>query len=138
MPALFTTIDEDAITVLVDRFYEAVRADPELGPVFNGAIAEDGWPAHLGRMYAFWSSVMLTSGRYSGNPVTVHRAVQGLTRPLFSRWLALFTATADALFIPELAAAFTDKASRIAASLQMAVFFRPGQRPSTHPMTAPV
>jgi hemoglobin len=41
---------------------------------------------------------MLTSGRYSGNPVAVHRAVAGIERSLFADWLALFTETASALF----------------------------------------
>lgn len=138
----FTTIDEDSIKVLVHSFYERVRADTELGPVFDDAITESGWPAHLARMCAFWSSVMLTSGRYSGNPVAVHRAVQGITPTLFPRWLELFNFTAESLFPPALAAAFADKASRIAASLQMAVFHRPGDRPNAatlgRAMTAPV
>jgi hemoglobin len=138
----FTEIDEDSIKALVHRFYERVRADAELGPVFDGTIAEAGWPAHLSRMCAFWSSVMLTSGRYSGNPVSVHRGVQGITPTLFPRWLELFTNTAETLFPPDLAAAFADKARRIAASLQMAVFYRPGDRPDAatlgRVMTAPV
>lgn len=125
----FAAIDEDSIKVLVHRFYERVRADADLGPVFEGAISEAGWPIHLSRMCAFWSSVMLTSGRYSGNPVTVHRAVQGIAPALFPRWLELFHDTAESLFLPHLAAAFGDKASRIAASLQLAVFHRPGERP---------
>jgi hemoglobin len=138
----FDEIDEDSIKAQVHRFYEQVRADAELGPVFNNAIPDPGWPAHLARMCAFWSSVMLTSGRYSGNPVAVHRAVHGITPELFPRWLALWESTAEALFPPELAGLFSLKARRIAASLQMAVFYRPGDRPSAatlgRVMTAPV
>jgi hemoglobin len=138
----FTAIDEASIQAMVHRFYERVRADAELGPVFDAAITEAGWPAHLARMCAFWSSVMLATGRYSGNPVTVHRAVAGIAPDLFPRWLDLFHATAASLFPPPLAAAFGDKASRIAASLQLAVFHRPGERPPAaslgRVMTAPV
>lgn len=138
----FATIDEASIESLVHTFYARVRADPRLGPVFEAAIAEDAWPAHIARMCAFWSSVMLTTGRYSGNPVAVHRGVGGISPALFPHWLALFTATAADLFAPPLAAAFTDKAARIAASLQGAVFHRPLARPSAaelaRPMTTPV
>jgi hemoglobin len=115
---------EQAIARLIDAFYARVRVDPELGPVFAAAIADDAWPAHLARMRAFWSSVMRASGRYSGDPVGVHRAVSGLERALFARWLALFEATASDLFAPELAAAFVGKAHRIAESLQLALFHR--------------
>lgn len=54
-------IREEELTPLVEEFYARVRADPALGPIFNDAI--DDWPEHLGKLTAFWSSVMLTSGR---------------------------------------------------------------------------
>ena len=68
-------ITEDSIKDLVDRFYAKVRNDSRLGPVFNTAIGENDqdWESHLERMYAFWSSVMLTSGRYHGNPMQKHK-----------------------------------------------------------------
>lgn len=125
----FPAITEDSIAVLIDAFYARVLRHPALGPVFEAAIAEGEWPMHLETMRRFWSSVMLTSGRYSGNPVAVHRAVAGLERPLFAEWLALFTATAAELFEPAPAEAFAAKAGRIAASLQLAIFHRPGQPP---------
>ncbi len=122
---MFTVIDESTIPVLVDEFYARVRAHPRLGPVFADAIAEDGWPAHLRKMYAFWSSVMLTSGRYKGNPVAVHAAVAGISPELFPLWLDLFEATARDLFVADLAARFCAKARSIAESLKLALFFRP-------------
>ena len=122
-------ITEESIVQLIDRFYVAVRRDPVLGPVFENAIAEAEWPEHLATMQKFWSSVMLTSGRYSGNPVSVHRAVRGLERPMFARWLALFETAASELFAPEQAALFVDKANRIATSLQLAIFHRLGAPP---------
>ena len=115
---LIATITEDSIGQLIDRFYAAVRRDPVLGPVFEAAIAPEAWPTHLATMRRFWSSVMLASGRYSGNPVGVHRAVPGIERPMFDRWLALFEATARSLFTPDVAAQFVDKANRIAGSLR--------------------
>jgi hemoglobin len=128
-----TGVTEDSIAMLIDRFYGAIRRDPVLGPVFENAIAENEWPKHLATMRRFWSSVMLTSGQYSGNPVAVHRAVQGLERPMFARWLALFEATAADLFAPDQAALFADKANRIATSLQLAIFHRLGGPPDGLP-----
>ena len=117
-------VTEDSIVRLVDHFYSKVRRDAVLAKVFETAIAADEWPEHLATMQRFWSSVMLTSGRYSGNPVAVHRAVRGLERSMFPRWLALFEQSARELFTPETATLFVDKAQRIATSLQLAVFHR--------------
>ena len=40
----------------------------------------NSWPVHLAKMYDFWSSVMLTTGRYKGNPLGVHMRVEGWRR----------------------------------------------------------
>ncbi|AMK23044.1 MULTISPECIES: group III truncated hemoglobin [Sphingomonadaceae] len=121
-------IDEGGLKRLVDAFYARVRADVELGPIFNGAI--DDWPAHLQKLTAFWSSVMLTSGRYKGQPVPAHMKHRDrITPALFGRWLGLWTDTTNELMAPEAAAALQDKAARIAESLQLALFFRLDSRP---------
>jgi hemoglobin len=91
--------------------------------VFDRAISD--WGPHLETMRKFWSSVMLTSGRYKGNPVAVHHRVQGIDIALFDRWLALFEATCRDLFNPPLAIEFQVKAARIAESLKLALFYRP-------------
>jgi len=141
---LLDDITEATIKALVDAFYARVRRDPALGPVFDRAIVPDAWPAHLERMYAFWSSVMLTSGRYKGDPVGVHRSVAGIAPPLFGNWLDLFEATAASLFVPAIADRFAHAARRIAESLKLALFFRPDrpwekdlrQRPTVSPACA--
>lgn len=125
----FPTITERSIAVLIDAFYARVRRHAALGPVFEAAIADDDWPKHLERMQRFWSSVMLSSGRYSGDPVAVHRAVAGIERPLFATWLELFTETATELFDAGPASEFAAKAQRIAISLQLALFHRLGDPP---------
>ena len=53
--------------------------------------------------------------------------VAGLESGMFARWLALFRATAEELFPPELAASFREKSERIAESPQLGIFYRPGQ-----------
>lgn len=123
---LFDRVTEESIRRLVDEFYSKVRQDAQLAPIFDQAIGAEGWPAHLAKMYDFWSSVMLTTGRYKGNPMAAHMAVEGIAEPLFARWLALFEATAGELFAPALAASFRLKAQRIAESLKLGLFYRPG------------
>jgi hemoglobin len=123
-PTKFDHVSEDNIRCLVDGFYAKVRRDPELAPIFLRAIPGD-WGPHLNKMYAFWSSVMLTSGRYKGNPVMKHLALPGIQPALFERWLALFNETSSELFEDAISAEFRAKAARIAESLQLALFYRP-------------
>jgi hemoglobin len=117
-------ITEEAIDRLVRRFYAKVRLDPELGPIFLRAIPGD-WEPHFATMRRFWSSVMLTSGCYKGNPVAVHHRVEGIELGQFDRWLALFDETCNELFTPATAVAFGTKARRIAESLKLGLFYRP-------------
>jgi hemoglobin len=115
-------IDEAALGLLIPAFYARVREDAALGPVFDDAV--DDWPEHLERLVAFWSSVMLASGRYKGNPVAVHAQHRTrITPDLFARWLAIWDDVTAETMAPGAAAALQDKARRIAESLQLALFF---------------
>ncbi len=108
---------------LVDRFYARVREDGLLGPVFDGAVGD--WPEHLGKLGAFWSSVMRTTGRYKGSPMAAHlRHAASITPEMFVRWLELWGETARQTLAPQDAAAVVAKAERIAESLQLALYFR--------------
>ncbi len=122
-----SALDEDALRRVVALFYDRVRADAELGPIFEDAIHD--WPAHLETLTAFWSSVMLTSGRYKGNPMAAHMKHQArITPALFARWLALFGTTAAELLPPDHAAMIAAKAARIAQSLEYAISGLPPRR----------
>lgn len=125
-------LDDDGLKILVDRFYDRVRADAQLGPIFNDAIHD--WPEHLDKLTAFWSSVMLTSGRYKGQPVPAHvKHKSRITPALFDRWLALWARTTNELMAPDAAAALQDRVNRIAQSLQLAMFFRLDDQPVSRP-----
>ncbi|TFW31451.1 group III truncated hemoglobin [Massilia horti] len=114
-------LDRSSITALVHQFYDQVRADPVLGPVFNDAIG-DHWDTHLARMVEFWSTVMLSTHSFEGNVFGKHMALSGIEPDHFRRWLALFQATAVHLFEPAVASEFQIVANRIASSLQYGYF----------------
>lgn len=111
-----TLIDEAMIERLVRGFYEKVRQDAVLGPIFAQRITD--WEPHLQRMFAFWSSVVLATGRYSGQPMQKHINLPIDARH-FDRWLSLFDSAARELCPPAAAAIFMDRARRIAQSLEM-------------------
>lgn len=119
-----TGIDEPMIEQLVRTFYGRVQSDPLIGPVFAERITN--WDDHIARLCAFWSSVVLLTGRYHGQPMPKHaRLPVGGTH--FDRWLDLFEATASELCPPAAAAHFIDRARRIADSLEMGVSIQQGQ-----------
>src|SRR6187200_1574293 len=75
-------VSVSGIECLVDEFYKRIRLDQELAPIFNRAIPGD-WDPHLATMREFWSSVMMTSGRYKGNPVAKLLKIDGMEPRLF-------------------------------------------------------
>lgn len=111
-----TGISEAMIAELVATFYGRVRQDELLGPVF--AVVRN-WDEHLAKLRDFWSSVVLTTGRYHGQPMRAHLPLS-LIGGHFDRWLDLFEQTAREVCPPAAAAHFIDKARRIADSFEMA------------------
>jgi hemoglobin len=115
------TLNPESIATLVHEFYAGVRADEELGPVFDAAIG-DNWAPHLARMVDFWCTVMLGGRSFQGNVYGKHMLLSGITPDHFQRWLRMFVATTGRLFSTADAAEFQTVARRIAASLQLGYF----------------
>lgn len=113
-----TGITEAVIESLVRRFYDKVRADEMLAPVFDSRIKD--WEPHLKQMFAFWSSVALMTGRYHGTPMAKHMPLP-VDAAHFDRWLSLFEETAHELCPPVAAEHFIERARRIAASLELGI-----------------
>ena len=119
-----TEIDEKLIERLVRTFYGRVQRDPLIGPIFAAKVTD--WESHFAKLCDFWSSVMLTSGRYHGQPMQMHVKLP-VEASHFDRWLELFEATATELCSPQVAAYFIDKARRIADSLEMGIANQQGR-----------
>jgi hemoglobin len=129
------TLDEALLPQLLDHFYAQVRADALLGPVFETV---DDWPQHLRRLRDFWSSVMLTTGRYKGNPVEMHVALADRMDPaMFVRWLEIWAQQTDAMLPATTAALMQKKAERIATSLQAAIAVRQAHRQAAEAKSQP-
>lgn len=106
----------EKIERLVDTFYDVVRVDPLLGPIFED-VAKVNWAAHLPRMYDFWESVLFGVPRFKGNPLQKHIELSTMTElgtEQFTRWLELFRATVDGLFEGPVASQAVARAERIA------------------------
>jgi hemoglobin len=96
----------------VEAFYEKVRKDELIGPVFNERI-QDRWPYHLEKMYSFWQTVLLGEHTYSGSPFPPHADLP-VSHQHFERWMELFNRTLDELFTGEKAKEAKWRAGKIA------------------------
>jgi hemoglobin len=120
-------ITESEIATLVDTFYAKVRLDPDLGPIFNAII--DDWPHHLCLLKDFWSTVLLTTGRYKGDPMMKHLQLS-LAPEHFERWLTLFAQTAREVLPPRHAQLVIAKSERIAQNFQTGLTHRDTSAPN--------
>ena len=109
---LHDIIDETDVRQLVDKFYEKVRQDDLLAPVFEPVIGDE-WEHHLGRMTDFWSTLLLYTKKFSDDPLTKHLPL-ALTKEHFDRWLLLFHSTVDELFLGQIAENAKSRANSIA------------------------
>ena len=119
-----TGLDDAMLSRLVHGFYDRVRTDPLLGPVFAERITD--WGPHLEKMVEFWSSVALMTGRYHGAPMPKHLPLP-VEREHFDRWLDLFRQTAQEVCPPVGAAWVIERAERIASSIHMNILDARGQ-----------
>ncbi|SFO48285.1 hemoglobin [Chitinophaga sp. YR627] len=120
-PQLADIQTEEDVRQLVYTFYDKVRADALLGPVFEKAIGGD-WEPHLQIMCNFWSTMLLYSGKYRGDPMSKHMSLP-IDPQHFSQWLTLFTGTLDVLFQGEVADNARARANNIARIMQSMLGF---------------
>jgi hemoglobin len=97
------------IEILVNEFYNRVKKDELLAPLFTHL----NWPHHLPVMYNFWSSVLLGDMSYTGSPFPKHAALN-LSEAHFRQWLKLFMETVDANFSGTVAVEAKARANTIA------------------------
>ena len=121
-------ITEAEISNLVDTFYAKVRIDPDIGPIFNAIVGD--WPHHLATLKDFWSTVLLTTGRYKGDPMMTHLQLP-LDADHFDRWLALFAETATEVLSLDHATLVIAKSKRIAQNFKAGIAFQQPEKLDT-------
>lgn len=107
---------QESIRFMVDSFYNDVRQDEFIGPIFEQVIHD--WEAHLPAMYQFWERLLFGSGNYKGNPFQKHVNLP-VGKEHFARWLELFTQTIDRNFSGPRAEQAKNLARNIASTFQL-------------------
>lgn len=109
------------IQLLVNTFYDRIRKDELLGPIFDGII-QNKWPEHLEKMYRFWQTVLLEEHTYFGSPFPPH-AKMPVNKTHFDQWVGLFSMTVDELFVGETANRAKWQGERMATMFQYKIAY---------------
>lgn len=87
-------------------FYKRAIADQVLGPFFihqlGNDISNEDWVEHIELLADFWLAELLGEKTYKGNIYGAHIKVPHINRESFSKWIELFSASADEVYIPDI------------------------------------
>lgn len=114
---------EDDIRLLVDKFYEKVISDPDIGFIFT-EIVGFSWDKHIPIMYSFWNSILLGVPGYFGNPMQKHIVMDKIIRlekEHFNAWLRLWEQTLHENFAGAKTTEALSRAKNIAALMQVKI-----------------
>lgn len=94
------TIDKNSIDKLMDIFYNKIRKDENLGPIFNAKVGttEAQWDAHKAKISNFWQGMLLQMGDYDGKPMKAHLELPPFPIHFFDIWLQLFEESLTEIF----------------------------------------
>jgi hemoglobin len=90
----------EQVKMMVNTFYDKVRQDDLIGPIFNERIQD--WGPHLEKMYRFWNAVLFQQPGYFGAPFAPH-ATMPIAAEHFERWVKLFKANIEEHFTGDVA-----------------------------------
>lgn len=114
------------VFLLVSSFYEKIRKDEVLGPVFNGVITD--WDHHLQHLTNFWSNqLFIERGLYRGNPLAAHIEVDNavgntINEKHFGIWLNHWFGTLDELFTGEQVFIAKNRARNMGTNIHLHIF----------------
>ena len=113
-------ITKQNLRTMVIRFYTSVLEDETVGPFFIERLGDDltssTWGEHIDLLTNFWASISLGDMAYRSSPMAPHFDMPGLKRETFARWLELFYATLDGLYVESIANQFKERSSIIAGN----------------------
>jgi hemoglobin len=119
--------NREDVAFLVKTFYDKVRKDENLGPIFNGIIKD--WDAHLEKLTDFWEGnlFVFVKTKFTGNPAEAHQRVDEamngtIEMEHFGRWMNLWIANIDEHFEGEIAGEAKSQARKMAAFLYLRIF----------------
>lgn len=115
------------INKLVLTFYDRIRQDAILGPIFNSTIPDEKWPEHLEKLTDFWETNLFGIPKFNGNPVEAHskldqRMNYSITPDHFAHWVSIWISTVDLLFEGEVALFAKNRAQNMATGQYLKIW----------------
>lgn len=94
-------------------FYEKAIVNKEIGSLFTNELGDyltsRDWIEHIDLLADFWLAKLLGEDTYIGNFIGAHIKLPHIKRESFAKWIELFSATADEVYIPSIAKIFKKK-----------------------------
>ena len=117
--------NREDIYLLVSTFYDKLKKDDFIGPIFLKTISDEQWEPHLQKLTDFWETNLFFVRKFKGNPMKAHKDVDAnfnhsISQEHFGRWLHLWFGTIDDFFEGTKANEAKERARNIASML----FFR--------------
>jgi len=114
------------VYLLVCSFYQNIRVDNLLGPIFNKMIQKEEWPIHLNKLTDFWETNLFGIPKFKGNPTQKHLQTDAtfnhaIDKAHFDRWLSIWGKTINSLFQGDLATRAQMSAHSIAQIQNMVI-----------------
>ncbi|WP_348717014.1 group III truncated hemoglobin [Tenacibaculum sp. 190130A14a] len=114
------------VYLLVSIFYQKIKKDPLLSPIFADNISYKDWSIHINKLTDFWVTCLFGIPQFIGNPTKKHLIIDNkfnneLDQKHFGRWLFLWYSTIDSLFNCSVAQRAKYMAKNIATSQQMII-----------------
>ncbi len=116
----YETINEESIAKLMEIFYEKIRKDKDLSPIFNASVgtSDEEWKAHKAKIGNFWQGMLLGTGDYNGQPLKKHLDLPPFAQEFFTIWLGLFEESLSVLYNEEMKNVILQRANMIASHFQ--------------------
>ncbi len=105
------------IKVMVNDFYDRIKSDELLAPIFNFRLSTH-WDPHLEKMYTFWNAILFGVKEYNGQPFLKHATME-LSPEHFDHWISLFNSTVNTHFEGPIAEEAKIRASVIASMFML-------------------
>lgn len=109
-------VTRDQIQHVVAVFYERIRNDAHLGPIFATHVTD--WGPHEEKITDFWANAILHERGYDGNPMQKHMQAGNVEPAHFRIWLATFDDVLHSELPVEAAQSWSALAYRIGRGLQ--------------------
>ena len=119
--------NREDVYILVSAFYDKLKEDDFIGPIFLKIIPDEKWGNHLQKLTDFWETNLFFVKKFKGNPMKAHKDLDAkinhtISKEHFGRWLQLWFETIDAFFIGKKAHEAKERARNIASIMFLKIF----------------